>query len=179
MTWRGLVILDDSMGTKYSNKYPCKRQERENAWEEKGQYGHLGKGWSDGTTNQKHLQPPQAAKGEAWISPWSLQREHGSGITSTSAQWCWFLTSGSQNVERIHTSVVWSHKAASRKTRTEFFHVHLSKPAIIMLSIPASLTHKTSHKLDRKGHCPWNCGNSDPSPERDKCPSYWLRRGYL
>lgn len=81
------------MGTKYSYKYPCKRQEREKAWEEKGQCGHLGKGGSDGTANQEHLRPPQAAKAEAWISPWSLQREHGSGITLTSAQRSWFFDS--------------------------------------------------------------------------------------
>lgn len=107
MTLRGWITLHYSMGTKPNYEYPCNWGKRQKALTERRQCGHISKGWSDGTTSQKHLQTPQAAR--------------------TSAQWHLFLTSGSQNI-------------GLQKPRTESFHVHLSKPAVIMLSIPACLT---------------------------------------
>lgn len=147
-------------------------------WRKSRPCSPIGTGRRDGTANQEHLHPPQAAKGEAWIFPWSPREEYGSAVTLTSAQWSWFLTSGSQNVERIHTSVVWSHKAASRKTEENSFMCTWVSLQLLCWAYQ-QVWHKASHKLDRKGHFPWNYGNSDAGTRRDKCPSCWLRGSYL
>lgn len=138
MALRGWITLDYSMGIKPSYEYPCKWGKRQKALKEKRQCDHISKGWNDGTISKEHPQTTEAAKG--WIFPWSLQREYNSANTlRTSAQWHWFLTSGSQNIGRIHFCFL-RPQSGLQKPRTESSHVHLSKPAIIMLSIPAHLT---------------------------------------
>lgn len=122
------------------------------------------------TPQAKNACTRTSCKGWSMDFPWSLREEYGSPVTLTSAQWSWFLTSGSQNVERIRTSVVWSHKAASRKPEENSFMCTWVSLQLLCWAYQ-QVWHKASHKLDRKGHSPWNYGNSDAGTRRDKCPS--------
>lgn len=172
MTLRGWIILDYLMGTKPSYRYPCKRGERQKALEERRQCGQTSEGWSDGTTSQERLQPRKLQRTMdgfpcgAFRASMALLTPHNVWPRKADS---WLL------VPRIwgeYSPIVWSHKAVFRnpeQSPSMCTWVNLQ----LLCWAYQQVWHKTSHKLDRKGHFPWNYGNSDPGSKRRQMSKLW------
>lgn len=139
MTLRGWIILDYLMDIKPRYRYPCKRGERQKALEERRQCDQTSEGWSDGTTSQERLQPHKLQRAmdgfprRAFRESMALLTPHNVWPGKLILDF-WFPEFGE------NTLLLFEATSGLQKLRTESFHVHLSKPAIIMLSTPASLT---------------------------------------
>lgn len=123
------------MGTICSYKCPWKRGGGRRHQRKRGSTATPAKA---GVTRQQAENVHNPQNLQRWLFPWSLQRQHGFANTLASAQGSWPFTSGFRML-REHTSVIWSHKEASRKPEQNPL-VCAWASLQLLCRIPASLT---------------------------------------